>query len=118
MDGCHSRDPQRLRDVLATAAKRAGTHHLCPHDLRHWWGGGGKGGWGVGEEWGVVKEEGGEGKCVGGEGKEGGGERGGGETFKQKTEKVGCSGETHGVGQSPSKDPDFPRGSAEEGVGR
>ena len=31
-------NPQRLREVLATAAKRAGTHHLSPHDLRHTFG--------------------------------------------------------------------------------
>ena len=31
-------NPQRLREVLATAAKRARTHHLSPHDLRHTFG--------------------------------------------------------------------------------
>jgi integrase len=31
-------NPQRLRDVLGTAAQRAGVHHLSPHDLRHTFG--------------------------------------------------------------------------------
>ena len=31
-------NPQRLRDVLATAAKQARSHHLSPHDVRHTFG--------------------------------------------------------------------------------